>query len=130
MKNIFFIGALVGCALAVLGFFAWKLIQSIYSHVHDTRVVRDTKIASKMLREKKQKENAERLDNGCEHRFGEKLGGFPPFACRACGLEENKPAGDCDHVWRLATDSSPGAVCELCQKRYRPKVSQSTGFGN
>ena len=124
MKQIFFLAVIAGSGAAILGYFVWKLIQSVAVHVRDTRDSHTTKIASSEIRERLQQENAERLDNGCDHRFGQTLGGFPPFACRTCGLEKTKPAGPCDHVWRINTDGHPGASCELCGKTYRRPLAE------
>lgn len=124
MKNLFFLAVAIGGALAVVGYFGWKLLVSVSHYLHDRRQNRLTRRAAEQLRAQKEEQNAGRLDNGCEHRFGQRLGGFPPFACRLCGLEQERPAGPCDHVWRIDTESAPGAVCEKCGKKYKPIPSE------
>jgi len=70
-------------------------------------------------RERRRVENEKRLDNGCVHAFGQALGGFAPGVCPKCGLEQAKPAGDCDHVWRRSQGAVPSSYCEKCGKGVR-----------
>ncbi|MBC8872072.1 MAG: hypothetical protein H8E44_21790 [Planctomycetes bacterium] len=69
-------------------------------------------------REKKKLDNEKRLDNGCDHTFSGATG-FPPNVCPKCGLEKEKPAGLCDHVWRGGEGPAPFSYCEKCNKQHR-----------
>ncbi len=69
-------------------------------------------------REQKRAQNAQRLNNGCQHVFGSGIG-FPPDTCAKCGLEAEKPAGACDHVWRRVDSPTPASACEKCGKTHR-----------
>ncbi len=124
MKQFFFQGVLLAGAAAIIGYVLWKAATALFGYLSDRRDSRLVAAEAERLRAEKEAENRQRLENGCEHRFGETLGGFPPFACRRCGLEQNKPTGPCDHVWRIDTETAPGAVCEKCGRHYKPIVSE------
>jgi len=126
MRQLFFLGVLVFGTLAIIGYFGWKVCVSLFIYFRDGSDSRATAKINQVILAKKEVEDRERLSNDCNHRFGEKLGGFPPFACRSCGLEKSKPSGGCDHVWRLDMENAPGAVCELCKKTYKPIISERT----
>ncbi|HHM12076.1 MAG TPA: hypothetical protein ENJ16_00875 [Planctomycetaceae bacterium] len=126
MKQFFFQAVLLAGSAAIVGYFLWKAGKALAIYFRDRRDARRAAAEAEVLRREREARNQARLDNGCDHRFGETLGGFPPFACRRCGLEQTKPTGPCDHVWRLDTESAPGAVCEKCGKRYKPIVSEQT----
>ncbi len=126
MKQFFFQAALIVGAAAIVGYVLWKAGAAMFIYLRDRRDSRIAAEEAERLRREREAANRERLANGCDHRFGETLGGFPPFACRRCGLEQTAPAGPCDHVWRLDTESAPGALCEKCGKRYKPIVSEQS----
>ena len=118
MRQIFFMGILIVGVLAGILYFCWSIIAELYHDWVLGRHVGAIKAQSDEQRAKREEEARRRLDNGCDHEFGEALGGFPPYACHKCGLEQTRPTGGCDHVWRLSQESVPCSYCEKCGKRY------------
>jgi hypothetical protein len=105
-----------------LATFLYMVGQSLYSLYSDWRLGKDIeslRAESEAKREAKRLENERRLNNGCQHAFGEGFGGFPPNACPKCGLEKERPAGGCDHVWRRSHEAIPSSCCEKCGKKYQ-----------
>ena len=118
MRRYFFLGILIVGVLSGLVYYVWLVVSALYEDWSLGKDVKKIRAETERRRQQRAEENARRLDNGCDHLFGETLGGFPPFACRRCGLERQRPKGPCDHVWRLSKDSIPGAYCEKCGKKY------------
>lgn len=119
--------------LAVVGtviYFVWLCLRDGYHFISDWRQGR--KIGDvRMQREARQaalrEANARRLDNGCEHQFDTLFGAFPPGVCCKCGLAKEKPAGDCDHVWRREKGLIPASRCEKCGKQYGGIAAEQGG---
>ena len=124
MRTYFFLGILICGVLAGIVYFCWSIVTAFY---HDWLLGRHVKTISEQSeaeRARRAEEARRRLDNGCDHAFGEGFGGFPPNACSKCGLEKERPPGNCDHVWRMANEAVPCSYCEKCGKRYvNPRVS-------
>lgn len=118
MKEYFFIGILIFGVLAGFLYFCWSIIAALFHNWTLGRHVGAIQADSESQRAMRAEEAAKRLDNGCEHAFGETFGGFPPHACHKCGLEKERPQGNCDHVWKAATEATPCSYCEKCKKRY------------
>ena len=93
MRQFFFVSLLIVSVVATIGYFAWSLIATLYRDWQMGKDVNKIKAESETRRGKRQEEAARRLDNGCDHRFGEAFAGFPPDACYKCGLSENAPSG-------------------------------------
>ncbi len=123
MREFFFVGILIVGVLAGIVYFCWSILAALYHDWMMSRGVEDIKAESAAQRAKRQEEATKRLDNGCDHVFGETFGGFPPHACHKCGLEQERPQGPCDHVWRMAREATPCSYCEKCHKRYvNPRI--------
>ncbi len=118
MRQYFFVGILVFGVLAGVLYFLWAILAALYHDWAMGRGVKQIQAASAAQRAKREEEAAKRLNNGCDHAFGETFGGFPPSACHKCGLERDRPQGPCDHVWRMAEEATPCSYCEKCGKRY------------
>lgn len=124
MRTYFFLGILIFGVLAGIVYFCWSIIAAFYHDWVLGRHVKTIQAESDTERARRAEEARKRLDNGCDHAFGEGLGGFPPNACPKCGLEKTRPPGNCDHVWRLSREAVPCSYCEKCGRRYvSPRVS-------
>lgn len=121
MKQAFLLLVVGGLVLAVLGAAVYLFLRSIYSVFDDYRARRELKAFGREYAADKQarleKESA-RLNTGCEHQWGGMLSGFPPNACRKCGMEKTLPFGNCDHVWKFQMSATPSSVCEKCKKVF------------
>lgn len=118
MRQYFFLGILTVGVLGGIIYVCWLIVASLYHDWILGRHVGEIQAESEMRRERRAEEARRRLDNGCEHVFGETLGGFPPNACHRCGLEMERPPGNCDHVWRMRHEAVPCSYCEKCGKRF------------
>ena len=118
MRQYFFLGIVVFGLFAGIIYFCWSIVAELFHHWWMGKDVNKIKAESEIRRAKRTEEAEQRLDNGCDHAFGESYGGFPPNACPKCGLERKPPDGPCDHVWRLAHEAVPCSYCEKCGKKY------------
>lgn len=103
--------------------FVWLLGKSLLQMYDDWQLEKElVQLAaeSEAHREQRRKQNAQRLDNGCEHEFDTVGYGLPAEACCKCGLEREKPQGPCDHIWRTVPGGAPSSRCERCGKRHSP----------
>jgi hypothetical protein len=124
MRRYFFLSMLILAALATAGYFIWTIVSTLYRDWHMGKDVDTIQAESKERRRQRQEEARQRLDNGCDHLFGESFAGFPPDACFKCGLARERPAGPCDHVWRPAKEAVPCSYCEKCGRKYvSPRVN-------
>lgn len=124
MRQYFFLGIVIFGVLAGIVYFCWSIVAALYHDWMLGRHVGAIKAASAAHRAQRAEDAKKRLDNGCDHVFGESLGGFPANACHKCGIEKERPAGNCDHVWRMVQQAVPSSCCEKCGKRYvSPRVS-------
>jgi hypothetical protein len=95
-----------------------KYLISVFDDWRELRQLDDIRAESEAIRAAKGQRNQARLDNGCHHAFDTGLG-FPPGVCPKCGLEQEKPKGHCDHVWRRVDGPVPASKCESCGKQFR-----------
>ncbi len=124
MRQFFFLSMLIVSVLAAVAYFAWSVITTLYRDWEMGKDVDKIKTESAARRRARQEEAVRRLDNGCEHSFGEAFAGFPPDACYKCGLMRERPLGPCDHVWRLANEPVPCSYCDKCGRKYvSPQIS-------
>ena len=116
---LYAIGLLI--PLAILGWFLFALGRAFVTLYEDWRMGKEwdeLRADSEARRERKPLDNEKRLATGCEHDFESAVFGLPPNVCSKCGLERDKPLGQCDHVWRLGTGPIPASRCEKCGKAY------------
>jgi hypothetical protein len=121
MKQVFFflvLIALPGAILCALLYSAGRYLYSLYEDRRELKQLDAIAAESAARRQQRRQEDVKRLENGCQHTFDTGLG-FPPGVCPKCGLAKEKPAGDCDHVWRRVEASTPACSCALCGKTYR-----------
>jgi hypothetical protein len=124
MKQMFFFLVLLVLPAAVLAAMLYSAGRYLYSLYEDRRELKqlDTIAAeSGARREQRRQENAKRLENGCQHAFDAGIG-FPPGVCPKCGLAKERPAGDCDHVWRRVEGATPASACALCGRTHRTEL--------
>lgn len=128
MKQTFLYIVIILGVIAVVGYLLWRVVEAFSSVGEDWKAGREAaelQAAKKEQEEKRRQANAQRLDNGCDHKFDEMFGVFPPGVCCKCGLEQQRPIGMCDHVWRRVDGAVPGSRCELCGKAYGPQTKQT-----
>ena len=131
MRQFFFVSILIVAVVSGLVYYVWRVASALYDDWMLSKDYRKIQTESERRRKQREEENSQRLDNGCEHLFGETLGGFPPNACRRCGLERERPLGPCDHVWRLGKEALPGSYCEKCGKKYAdPNLADRSSGGS
>lgn len=122
MRQYFLYAAGLLIPLAILGWFLVALGRTFLTLYDDWKMGRELgqlRAESEARRQRRRQENEKRLATGCEHDFGGTVFGLPPNVCRKCGLEREKPLGQCDHVWRLEAGPIPASRCEKCGKTYR-----------
>jgi hypothetical protein len=123
MKQVFFL-TMAGCLVAVVASWAlYMLGRAIWQLVSDWRLGRELdelQAQSESRRQQRVQAQAQRLDNGCPHDFETLAVGLPPNVCGRCGLERDRPVGQCDHVWRAQPGPVPCSQCERCGKKYHP----------
>jgi hypothetical protein len=124
MRQIFFLGVIGLGVIAAIVYFLWSIVAALYHDWSLGRGVNELATESENLREQRKQREKERLENGCAHDFGSSFGGFPPNACFKCGLENTRPSGPCDHVWRLANEPVPCSYCEKCGKKYLSRTTR------
>ena len=110
-----FIPTAIGCGLL------WTVGKAVVSLFKDWRLGKELdqlERESAARRESKRQSREQRLANGCDHDFGAGAHGIPENACSKCGLERDKPAGLCDHVWRIEQGPVLRSACERCGKTY------------
>ncbi len=118
MRKYFFMAMLIVAVFATIGYFIWSVVTSLYRDWQMGKDVHKIQAESAERRARRQEEAARRLDNGCEHSFGEAFAGLPPDVCHKCGLSRERPPGPCDHVWRLANEAIPCSYCEKCGRKH------------
>ena len=129
MKNYFLFAMLLLIPLAIFGWFLLALGRALYTLFDDWRLGKELdelRADSQSRRERLRLASDERLNTGCQHDFDADVFGFPPGVCSKCGQEKEKPAGSCDHVWRLVKGAIPSSQCEKCGKTH----SATTERGN
>jgi hypothetical protein len=118
MKQYFFLGAIIVFVVGGIAYYLWSVAAALYHDWSLARGVDKLKAESDERRARRREQDERRLENGCEHAFGETFGGFPLNACHKCGLERERPRGECDHAWRFANEATPCSYCEKCGKKY------------
>ncbi|NLF70120.1 MAG: hypothetical protein GX575_13855 [Candidatus Anammoximicrobium sp.] len=124
MKQLFFFLVLLVLPSAILLGLIYSACRALYLMCEDRRELKQLDAIaaeSAARREQRRRENDNRLENGCPHSFDSGLG-FPPGVCPKCGLAKERPAGECDHIWRRSESPTPTSVCALCGKTYRPEL--------
>ena len=121
MKQWFFFAMLLvlpaTILIALLYSFA-KYLYTVYEERRELKELDAIQAESAARRERHRLESVQRLDNGCQHAF-DTDSGFPPGVCPKCGISQQKPPGDCDHVWRRAESATPASACVKCGKTYQ-----------
>jgi len=123
MKQYFLYAIAALIPMAIGGWFLWSLGRAFLTMFEDWRLGKELdelQAQSESRREQERLNNEKRLDNGCEHRFDDQVFGLPRGVCGKCGIEQQKPTGPCDHVWRLEKGAVPSSTCEVCGKKYAP----------
>lgn len=118
MKYFFLITIVIFGVVSGLAYFAWSVISSLY---RDWELGRDVdQIERESIHRRRLREEAAklRLDNGCDHQFDVVVIGLPPNTCHLCGIERERPVGNCDHIWRPALEPVPCSYCQQCGKKY------------
>jgi hypothetical protein len=124
MRKFFFLSVVIVGGLSAVAYLAWSVIATLYRDWQMGKDVDKIKAESEARRKERKEEAVRRLDNGCDHSFGEAFAGFPADACYKCGLERERPTGSCDHVWRLANEPVPCSYCDKCRRKYvSPRVN-------
>jgi hypothetical protein len=108
--------------LAAMFYSFGRYLVSVFDDWRELRQLDAIRAESEAIRAQLQQLNQDRLDIGCDHDFGGGVG-FPPGVCPKCGLAQEKPKGDCDHVWRRLDGPVPASSCERCGKTYRRTTS-------
>jgi hypothetical protein len=117
---LYILGLLV--PLIIVGWFLYLVGRAFYSLYQDRQLNKELdelQAGAEARRQERARENERRLANGCTHDFESPAFGLPPQVCRKCGLEREKPAEACDHVWKLRMDAISSSYCEKCGKKYR-----------
>jgi hypothetical protein len=125
MKQWFLMFVVLAIPAAVLGWLFYSLgryLYTAYDNWKELGRLDAIKAEADSIRARRRQANEGRLANGCAHAFHSGMG-FPPGVCLKCGLAQDKPLGDCDHVWRRVEGPIPASRCEKCGKEYR---TQST----
>ncbi len=124
MRQLFFFMLLLALPTAILAallYSAGRYLYSLYEDKKELKQLDAIAAESAARREQRRRENANRLENGCQHTFDAGIG-FPPGVCPKCGLARERPPGDCDHVWRRVESPMPASSCVLCGKTYRTEL--------
>lgn len=128
MKKWFFFGVVLAIPILAVFGLLYLLGQGLWTLWGDRQLAReadDIRRDVNARKERRRQENEQRLANGCQHEFSSQSAGFPPDTCRKCGLTRERPAGDCDHVWRLGKGTIPHSKCEKCDRQYTPPTIAS-----
>jgi hypothetical protein len=129
MRQAFYYAALILIPLAIGGWLLFAFGRNMITILDDWlhgRELDELRAESKARRKQRQAEEKARLDNGCEHDFDTPAFGLPPGVCVKCGLAKQRPAGDCDHIWKLAEKGAAAdSYCEKCGKTYSVLCEQS-----
>lgn len=128
MRQLFFYvlaGSLVAAVAAWALYMLGRAITELFGDWKLGRELDQLEAESAARRKQRQEALEMRLASGCEHDFTSGAIGLPPNVCSKCGLEKEKPAGLCDHVWRVKEGPIPYSQCELCDKIYRPTPHSS-----
>jgi hypothetical protein len=121
MKQYFLYALALIVPLVLAGWILFVVGRALLSMLQDHQLGKELdqlKAGAEMRRQQRREENARRLANGCEHDFASPAFGLPPQACRKCGIEKERPVGQCDHAWKMRKGAVPGSDCEKCGRTY------------
>ena len=121
MKQYFLYAIALLIPLAILGWFLFALGKAFASLYEDWKLGKELDELQDQAASRHQQlqlGREQRLAKGCQHEFDLPVFGMPPNVCGKCGLEREKPAGSCDHVWRLGKGAVPNSYCERCGKLH------------
>jgi hypothetical protein len=124
MKQLFFFAMLLvlpATILVALLYSFGKYLFTLYEEHRELKELDAIQAESAARRERNREGNAQRLNNGCQHAFDTGFA-FPPGVCPKCGIADQKPPGDCDHVWRRVESNAAASSCVKCGKTYRTEV--------
>lgn len=117
MRNIILLSILAGAGLALVGYFVWLVIRSLYEVYRSWRLGRELVALQAEVtdwRTRRASANQERLNTGCAHQFEHGLGSVSRRVCRRCGLEAESTSKVCDHRWRHLESPIPRSTCDAC----------------
>ena len=121
MRGQFFAYLGMGLVGLIILYCVFAVLKAVYSVIADMMQNRELdKLAAEYSRKRDERKAYEstRLENGCDHKYGDPLGALPAGVCNQCGLAKDRPTGACDHVWRILPGPVPESQCEKCQKKY------------
>ena len=121
MKQYFLYAIALLIPVAILGWFLFALGKAFASLYDDWKLGKELdELQNQSPAQSRQLElgREQRLATGCAHEFDLAVFGMPANVCGKCGMEREKPAGSCDHVWRLGKGAIPNSYCERCGKVY------------
>ena len=121
MRGQFFAYLGLGLVLLALTYCVYAVLRSLYMVFADAWQNRDLdRLAVEYAKKRDERRAYERtrLDNGCDHAYGDPLSALPDGVCNRCGLAKERPTGGCDHVWRILPGPIPESKCEKCGKKY------------
>jgi hypothetical protein len=121
MRAQFFLYLLLFLVGLVVAYFLFMVLRAVYVTIMEVKTGRELdRLADEFSerREEQLRESQQRLDNGCDHDFGDDGGALPPNVCRKCGLARQRPPGDCDHHWNRVAGIIPQSACSKCGERF------------
>lgn len=121
MKELFFFSMLLilpATILVAMLYSLGKYLLTLYEERRELKELDAIQAESAVRRERNREDNTQRLNNGCQHAFDTGLG-FPSGVCPKCGIAEQKPPGECDHIWRRVESTAAASACVKCGKAYR-----------
>ena len=121
MRGQFFAYLGLGLVALIIFYFIFAVCRAIYTVIADAWQNRELdKLAAEYAKKRDERKAYEstRLNNGCEHDYGDSLGALPDGVCRHCGLAKKRPIGSCDHVWKILPGPIPESHCVQCGKKY------------
>jgi hypothetical protein len=121
MKQLFFFTMLLVLPATILVALLYSFGKYLFTLYEDRRELKELdaiQAETAARRERNREDSTQRLNNGCQHAFDTGLG-FPPGVCPKCGIANQKPLGECDHVWRRVESSAAASACVKCGKAYR-----------
>ena len=121
MKQLFFFAMLLVLPATILIALLYSFGKYLFTLYEDRRELKELdaiQAETAARRERNREGNTQRLNNGCQHEFDTGFA-FPPGVCPKCGIANQKPLGECDHVWRRVESSAAASACVKCGKAYR-----------
>ena len=128
MRQNLFIFIFISLVFGLVGYFMWMVLRAFYSIFDDVRTEKqldDLATEYQDRRRERREAAAVRLENGCEHDYGDLLGAFAKDVCVKCGLSKEPPPGECDHHWQRVPGPIPGSRCEKCGAMHGAAASHA-----